>query len=513
MTLAPPRPDAEFLQCTLLESQGRMEEAWALYRHARTHGTLSPEFALYGATMLPAIPASLEEIATWRNRFQEGIADLQTRFHRLDPATLATARSLYYYLAYHNLDDRSLIESLGQLFRAKVPELTMRTTHPPTRLRAGQRRLRIGFLSQFFYHHTIGRLNEGLIQLLDRTRFELVLIHTPHSKKDAFRDHLDALADRVILLPEGITEQQRVVAAAELDILYYPDIGMSMASYWLTFARLAPVQAMSWGHPETTGVDTMDYFVSSALIEPEGADERYRERLIRLHRLPCCYLWPVVPGAIPDRSAYGLPTSGHLYGCPQSLYKLHPEFDAVLAEIVREDPTGHIVLVAADNPIWQDALRARWNARHPGLAQRVLFLPRMTRTRFIGLMANMDVLLDPIHFGSGNTFYEAMAIGTPVITWPGEFMRCRIVAGGYRQMGMTDPPVANRVAEYAALALSFAQDKPRRRAFQRELAEKRAALFVDAGMVREFETFLTSAVAAAMRGGKLPGGWQPPRGG
>ncbi|MBF0182126.1 MAG: glycosyltransferase [Magnetococcales bacterium] len=513
MTTAPPHPDADFRQCTLLESQGRMEEAWELYRQTRTRGTLCPEFALHGATMLPAIPASLEEITTWRNRFQEGIADLHARFDRLAPATLATARSLYYYLAYHNIDDRPLIEALARLFRAKVPELTFRTSHPPTRPQAGRQRLRIGFLSQFLYHHTIGRLNEGLIQLLDRDRFELVLIHAPHAKRDAFRDHLDARADRVIVLPDGIMAQQRVVAAAELDLLYYPDIGMSMTSYWLTFARLAPVQAMSWGHPDTTGVETMDYFVSSALIEPEGADDRYNERLIRLHRLPCCYLWPVVPGAIPERTAFGLPPTGHLYGCPQSLYKLHPEFDAVLAQIAREDPTGHIVLVAADNPAWHDALRTRWNRNHPGLAERILFLPRMTRTRFIGLMANMDVLLDPIHFGSGNTFYEAMAIGTPVVTWPGDFMRCRIVAGGYRQMGMTDPPVAGTVAEYAPMALSFARDRQRRRAFQRELAEKRAALFVDAGMVREFEAFLTAAVAAAVRGGKLPRGWQPPRGG
>jgi protein O-GlcNAc transferase len=120
------------------------------------------------------------------------------------------------------------------------------------------------------------------------------------------------------------------------------------------------------------------------------------------------------------------------------------------------------------------------------------------------------VLLDPLHFGSGNTFYDAMVTGTPVVTWPGRFARGRNVAAAYRQMGVTDAPVALHLKDYAPLALALGRDAERRRALR--LASLKAAgreLFEDMQAVREFESFLESAVTAAGRGELLPAGWRP----
>ena len=82
-------------------------------------------------------------------------------------------------------------------------------------------------------------------------------------------------------------------------------------------------------------------------------------------------------------------------------------------------------------------------------------------------MAQMDVLLDPLHFGSGNTFYDAMVNGTPVVTWPGRFARGRNVAAAYRQMGVADAPVAQHLEDYAPLALALGRDTERRRALRK----------------------------------------------
>jgi Predicted O-linked N-acetylglucosamine transferase, SPINDLY family len=206
----------------------------------------------------------------------------------------------------------------------------------------------------------------------------------------------------------------------------------------------------------------------------------------------------------------GLPETGTLYGCPQTLFKFHPDFDAVLAAIAEGDPAGRIVLLEGKYSAWTDLLRARWAKTFPVLLERVLFLPRMPLERFMALMAHMDVLLDPIHFGSGNTLYEAMVYGTPIVTWPGKFMRGRIVAGAYRQMGIADAPIAPRLEDYAPLALALGRDPERRRALrQASLAAADRELFADMQAVREFETFLEAAVAAAANGQKLPSGWRP----
>jgi protein O-GlcNAc transferase len=368
----------------------------------------------------------------------------------------------------------------------------------------------VGFLSEFLVEHTIGKLFGGFIRHLDRNRFEVVVIHTPKAKQDRFSHQLGQLADKVLTLPAGLESQQQAVMAAELDVLFYPDIGMAASPYFLAYARLAPVQAVSWGHPDTTGLDTMDYFVSAASIEPKDAEDHYTERLIRLNRLPCFYEHWMLPAQLPSRAALGLPGTGTLYACPQTLFKLHPEFDAVLAAIAAGDPAGHIVLLEGKNATWVSQLKARWANSAPILVERVLFLPLLPLDRFMALLAHTDVLLDPIHFGSGNTLYEAMAYGIPVVTWPGRFMRGRIVAGAYRQMGVSDAPVAERLEDYAPLALALGRDPQRRSKLRAALVEAaKRELFVDALAVREFEQFLEAAVAAAGRGEKLPIGWKP----
>ena len=90
---------------------------------------------------------------------------------------------------------------------------------------------------------------------------------------------------------------------------------------------------MTWGHPVTTGIETIDYFVSSQLLEIAEADEHYSERLFRLKTLPVYYHRPTLPVPSHGREHFHLPATGNIYGCPQSLFKLHPEFDELLGEI------------------------------------------------------------------------------------------------------------------------------------------------------------------------------------
>lgn len=127
----------------------------------------------------------------------------------------------------------------------------------------------------------------------------------------------------------------------------------------------------------------------------------------------------------------------------------------------------------------------------------------------MALMANFDVLLDPIYFGSGNTLYESIVYGTPIVTWPGPFMRGRIVAGAYRQIGLDDAPMVLRLEDYAPLALALGSDAGRRRILREAIGRLGRSLFEDHHSVGDFEAFLEAAVRAAARAEKLPGSWRP----
>ncbi|MBZ0104022.1 MAG: tetratricopeptide repeat protein [Sulfuricella denitrificans] len=508
------RPEMAEMQVNLgnaLQDTGLPDAADIWYQRAVTNSPERLSYKLAAAINLPVITESRSHIASWRERYARETGKLAE-----DPAMidnpLNTAGAPAFYLAYHDENDRSFMERLCRLFRARCPALNFRAPHLQGWQAPAQnsRRLRVGFLSECLGAHTIGKLYQGLIRELDRQRFEVVVLHAPAAKQDSVREQIDREADRVIALPHSFSAMQQAIAEAELDVLFYPDIGMHHTSYFLAYSRLAPVQAVSWGHPDTTGIDTMDYFLSAASIEPEEADAHYSERLIRFKRLPCYYEPLIKPDKVPERVALGLPEKGTLYGCPQTLFKFHPDFDRVLAAIVEGDPQGWIILIEGKHAAWSKQLRARWEKSAPRLAERVLFMPRMPLNQFMALMAHMDVLLDPVHFGSGNTLYEAMVYGIPMVTWPGRFMRGRLVAGAYRQMGIDDAPVAGNIDDYAPVALELGRNSLRREALGKSLqATAQTRLFADQMAVREFEDFLAASVDAAARGERLPPGWSP----
>ncbi|WP_246237749.1 hypothetical protein [Caldichromatium japonicum] len=207
-------------------------------------------------------------IAKWRARYQHGIETLMAMEGTLDD--LKESASGSFELAYHDEDDRPLLEALSRLFRAKTPELNYTAPHIAAWQPPHNRRIRIGFCSQFLVGYTIGKLYQGLIRGLDRQHFEVVLIYPPQVKRDAVRQALSQSCDGAIELRGRQAEWQAQVAALALDALFYPDIGMSPATYFLAHARLAPVQLVSYGHPDTTGIDTLDYFLGAdAPLEPQ----------------------------------------------------------------------------------------------------------------------------------------------------------------------------------------------------------------------------------------------------
>lgn len=494
---------------TALYWQGHLAEAETLYLTAANNPALSLKYALAARLMLPSIPRSVEDIADWREHFSAGVQALQSLPvfpGNPDPGI----GGFFFQLAYHNADNRFLLEALADVLREKLPLLDYTSPHlADWQHPAGDRRIRIGFASEFLVAHTIAKLYQGIIQHLDRTRFDVVIIHAPNAKRDGVSAFIDSLGSEVINLQDDLRAQHEAIANAKLDILFYPDIGMTPSTYFLAHARLAPVQAVSWGHPDTTGLCTIDYFVSSALIEAENADAHYTERLVRFSHLPAFYQPIAAAAESLTRAELGLPLHGTLYGCPQSLFKLHPDFDSILAAIASGDPTGHIVLLEGSHKHLTPQLRERWKNTFPILLERVCILAEQPQDRFMALMAAFDVLLDPIYFGSGNTLYEAMVYGTPIVTFPAPFMRGRIVAGAYEQLGIADAPVVQNLSDYAPLALALGRDIARRAALRETIRAAGKSLFEDHQVIREFETFIEAALAAAARGEPLPAGWRP----
>lgn len=475
----------------LLRQAGETEESMEVLQPAAD--TTSTDLALPAHLALAAVSQSRADIARQREAFGRGLDALAARGVRLaaEPASWSPPT---FPLAYHGLDDRALMSRTAEVLGAVVDGLTYRSPQLDGWRAPGGRRVRLAFVSDHLASHTVGRVYQGLIQQLDRSGFEVVVAHATPAPGDPVRAAIDQAADAAMVLPQDLAGQRAAIEQIAPDILFYPDIGMSGSSYRLAFSRLAPVQLTAWGHPDTTGLPSIDYYLSTERFEPPGAQAHYSERLVQLRNVPCCLEPPARTAEAIPREHLGLPARGRLYGCPQTVYKLHPDFDAVLARIAAADPEGWIVIPEPHEPTFRQALMRRW--RGSVLNKRVHFLPRAPLVAFMAQLREFDVLLDPLHFGSGYTFYLAMAEGAPTVTLPGAFARGRMAQGFYAQMGAGAELVAADPEAYAAIALDLAHSPSRQRELRdglREAALQR--LYRDTGVVRELEAFLLGALS------------------
>jgi predicted O-linked N-acetylglucosamine transferase (SPINDLY family) len=467
---------------------GEPERARAVFA---THLCRQRDAALefQAATLLPPIPESTDHIAEWRQRFARNVRALAEDPPRLDDPATGFARSLFL-LAYHGLDDRDLRADLARLYRRACPALGFTAPHCRGARPPAGKRIRVGVVSSFFYDHTIGKLNIGLVEKLPRDRFEVTLFAVP-AKTDALIQRYRNAADRFVALPAGLWDARAAIADAAQDMLFYPEIGMEAVTYMLAFARLAPLQLTTWGHPETTGIDTIDAFLSSEWLEPAGAERCYGERLVRLEALPAR---PYAPAARRrfDRQHFGLPEDARLYACQQTLFKFHPSFDPMLAGILARDDKALLVLLEGPTPAWAERLAARFRRCGIDVERKVRFLPPMPLEQYLSLCRVADVVLDTPVFGGGNSTYEAFHQDAVVVTLEGEFLRGRISAGMYRKMGLDDLIPADAKA-YVEMALRVANEPDYRAAQRRRIAERRDLLYERDDSVRALAAWLEEA--------------------
>lgn len=434
----------------------------------------------------PAIIESREEIERRREEVERSLDDLIAEPARLaDP--FAEVGLTGFHLAYQGFDDTQIQRKIAQAYRLAAPSLEWTAPHVATQRDRG-RRIRLGILSRHLGNHTIGKLNIGIAQKLDRKRFELVVLR-PAAQADFLSRSFDECASRVITLPLDLASARRMVADARLDALFYPDIGMDPFTYLLAFARLARVQFTTWGHPVTTGIPNMDYFISTRHAEPEGGQRFYSEKLVELENAPSYYYRPRDPSGFDVRRQLGLGAQDRLYACLQTLYKMHPDFDRALVEVLRRDPGGRILLIAAPQSTWNERLRRRLAREGPDVADRIVFMPAVSLPDYLAALRDADALLDTFHFGGGNSSYESFGISSPVVTLPGERMRGRVTAALYAQMGQSRW-IARSAEHFVALALQLAHERGMRAEWRREIAEGAGRFLENDAVVREYEDFV-----------------------
>ena len=376
--------------------------------------------------------------------------DPRLRFHAEALALSATT----FGLGLLARDTTALIVRVAR----QITRFTTLAIGPPPPLsprRAG--RPRIGLVSAHWHRHTVGNLFRCWPLALDRERFEVQVFHLG----DVADEHTAALSQAVDAFHHGrhkLHDWRDLIARQQLDALVYIDLGLDPVSHALASQRLAPRQAATWGHPQTSGLDAIDVFFSSAAMEPAQADRQYCERLVRLPGLgialdPARWARRALPPETTSASVSLL--------CAQTAAKLHPGHDALFARILAALPEAVLTLIPSAAEELCDRVRDRVGAAlqaagvDPERQLRVLaYLPAADYEREL---AACTVVLDSMDFSGGATTLDTIAAGRALVTRRGGLMRGNQTAGLLAMMGLDDW-ICDSEDDYVAAAIRLAQD-------------------------------------------------------
>jgi predicted O-linked N-acetylglucosamine transferase (SPINDLY family) len=269
----------------------------------------------------------------------------------------------------------------------------------------------------------------------------------------------------------------------------------------LAALRLARVQCTSWGHPNTSGYPTVDYFLSSDLMEPAGADAHYTERLIRLPNLSIYYDPPPAHGIAGKRSDRGMREGATVFWCGQSLFKYLPQYDAVFPRIALGLDGCQFVFIEDDRmgtvtEQFRSRLERSFSAAGRSAAEHCLMLPRMEQEAFVATIGLCDAVLDSIGWSGCNSTLEALAHDLPAVTMAGDFMRGRHTMAILTVMGVAET-VAADLDRYVDIAVRLGRDAQWCEAVRRKIAANKHRVYRDRAPVTALEEFFDRVARAA----------------
>lgn len=456
------------------------------------------------ALILPEHYADDASVTAWRARYERGLQALQRRLPDVsdDPdARAQLVRHTAFLLAYHGRDDRSLQGLRGDVLARLMQPLAAsvrgedRFDQNPVDTRP---QLRVGFVSKHVRDCTVGQYFKRFFTDLGDKDIEVRVYAC--GTRDAFTDEvatrttLQHVADDA----NALRHMAQAIVRDAPDVLIYPEIGMEPIIEKLAAMRLAPLQCALWGHPATTGLPTIDVFLSAAALEPPDAATHYRERLHALPGLGTGYPTPPAPSAL-SRRELGLAETGTLLLCAQSPFKWNPSFTRAVGAVLAAAPAARLIVFdspdAGRSRVFDNYLAHHFSPLGIRVAERVVRLPQRGRADFLAALAQSDLALDSFGFSGGNTSLDALSVGLPVLTLPGQFMRGRQTMAMLRTLGaaVSTALIANDEADYVRRAVALAGDAAARQRLREQINATNAGLFNDPAPAAALRRWLLQA--------------------
>lgn len=365
-----------------------------------------------------------------------------------------------------------------------------------------ERPLRIGYVSGDFGRHPVGFLLRDVARFHDRQQFSIYCYSMMRSDDEitvAIRENADVWIDALLMSDDEVAEQ---IYADHIDILV--DLSGHTAYNRLSsfVRRPAPIQATWIGYFHSTGLKSVDYFITDPHTSPRGCPQLFSETPVWLPHSRFCYSPPEYAPEVSAPASDGPITFG-------SFNRIEKLVDPVLdawTRILTEVPHSRLLIKSGNlnNSSVSDELRRRFAAH--GLAdERLELRGPSSHPEMLEQYGEVDIALDTFPFNGGMTTLEALWMGVPVVTIAGDSVVSRQTVSALANIGLTELAFPD-VAAYIEGAIALAADGARLAALRNEIRPRMAAspLRQAEQFARDLEDLYRRMWQAWCKGERLP---------
>jgi predicted O-linked N-acetylglucosamine transferase (SPINDLY family) len=316
-------------------------------------------------------------------------------------------------------------------------------------------KIRLAYLSTDFRAHAVASLIVGIFEHHDKTRFETTAISFSPDDRSETRQRIETAFDRFIDV-QNMSDSEAAAIMRESEI----DIAIDLNGYTgdsragiLAF-RPAPVQVNYLGYPGTMGAPYIDYLIADRMVIPP---EHRMYQSEKVAYLPYAYQANDRNrriGDTPTRSEASLPETGFVFSCFNNTYKIGPEIFDIWMRLIR-DVEGSVLWLLEDNAIAATNLRREAQARGVD-PERLIFASRKLPHEHLARQRLADLFLDTQPYNAHTTASDALWMGLPLVTCPGNTFPARVAASLLHAIGMPELVTSSPI-EYERLALKLAR--------------------------------------------------------
>ena len=377
-------------------------------------------------------------------------------------------------------------------------------------------KIKICFISDKLTNiNSVFRDRIGLIYKLDENYFDVHIgIFTEKSnfkyedKDYIYKFFLEKFYknNKIIYLNNDLIENQSKISQHEFHIIFYPDIGMLINQTLLSYAKLAPIQITSWGHSDTSGNCSIDYFITSKYFETiediSNIKNNYYEKPIIMNSISTFYFSQRklcrdyvdknFENKLKQKINYGFKKDDILIGCMQSFFKIYGDFEDMIKKILENTQSNVYILFCNSIPFNKMHLY-RLNNKLKHNINRIKWFQNKNMIDWLNLVYICDFMIDPFPFGGCNTTLEAFDFDIPVVCLPSKVINGKFTEGFYKLMGF-DNCIAKNFNDYYNIVKNMILNDDFKNNIKLLINKNKGKLFEQEDVIYEYQNIFVKLI-------------------